>query len=61
MNSTPGKCSVVVACLGSSSTAGQGQAFGWIDMLTSRPQNNRFSFQNLGVDGDLAYNALQGS
>lgn len=49
----------VVACLGSSSTAGQGQAFGWIDELARRPQNQRFRFQNLGVGGDLAYNALQ--
>ena len=50
---------VVVACLGSSSTAGQGQAFGWIDELAQRPRNRRFRFQNLGVGGDLAYNALQ--
>lgn len=50
---------VVVACLGSSSTAGQGQAFGWIHELSSRPQNTRFSFRNLGVGGDLAYSALQ--
>jgi lysophospholipase L1-like esterase len=49
----------VVACLGSSSTAGQGQAFGWIDELERRPENRRFRFQNLGVGGDLAYNALQ--
>ena len=49
----------VVACLGSSSTAGQGQAFGWINELERRPQNQRFDFRNLGVGGDLAYNALQ--
>jgi len=49
----------VVACLGSSSTAGQGQAFGWIDELKQRPQNQRFDFRNLGVGGDLAYSALQ--
>lgn len=49
----------VVACLGSSSTAGQGQAFGWIDELERRPRNRRFDFLNLGVGGDLAYNALQ--
>jgi lysophospholipase L1-like esterase len=54
-----GNHAVVVACLGSSSTAGQGQAFGWIDELSRRPQNTRFSFQNLGVGGDLAYSALQ--
>ena len=50
---------VVVACLGSSSTAGQGQAFGWIDELSRRAQNARFDFRNLGQGGDLAYNALQ--
>jgi lysophospholipase L1-like esterase len=50
---------VVVACLGSSSTAGQGQAFGWIDELEKRPRNRRFLFRNLGVGGDLAYNALE--
>ena len=50
---------VVVACLGSSSTAGQGQAFGWIDELSSRPQNANLTFRNLGVGGDLAYSALQ--
>jgi arsenite methyltransferase len=49
----------VVACLGSCSTAGQGQVFGWIDELSSRPQNVRFSFRNLGVGGDLAFSALQ--
>ncbi len=58
MNSSSGNHPIVVACLGSSSTAGQGQAFGWIDELSSRPQNKRFRFQNLGVGGDLAYNAL---
>ena len=50
---------IVVACLGSSSTAGQGQAFGWIDELSQRPQNARFVFKNLGVGGDFAYDALQ--
>jgi lysophospholipase L1-like esterase len=50
---------VVVACLGSSSTAGQGQAFGWINELSTRPQNANFTFRNLGVGGDLAYSALQ--
>jgi lysophospholipase L1-like esterase len=49
----------VVACLGSSSTAGQGQAFGWIDELARRPENARFTFRNLGVGGDFAYDALQ--
>ena len=50
---------IIVACLGSSSTAGKGQAFNWIGELQRRPQNQRFRFRNLGVGGDLAYNALQ--
>jgi len=49
----------LVACLGSSSTAGQGQAFGWIDELAGRPENARFTFKNLGVGGDFAYDALE--
>jgi hypothetical protein len=49
----------VIACLGSSSTAGKGQAFDWIGELTRRPQNERYCFRNFGVGGDLAYNALQ--
>jgi len=49
---------VVVACLGSSTTASKG-TFKWIDELQKRPQNKRFRFVNLGVGGDLAYNALQ--
>lgn len=53
------QATTVVACLGSSSTAGQGQAFGWIDELSKRPQNSRFVFKNLGVGGDFAYDALQ--
>src|SRR5690348_1787507 len=53
------RATVVVACLGSSSTAGQGQAFGWIDELAGRPRNARFAFKNLGVGGDFAYDALQ--
>jgi lysophospholipase L1-like esterase len=48
-----------VACLGSSSTAGKGQAFDWIGKLQQRPRNKRFRFHNFGVGGDLAYNALQ--
>lgn len=50
---------VVVACLGSSSTAGRGQAFNWIRELEERPRNRHVSFRNFGVGGDLAYNALQ--
>ena len=53
------RATIVVACLGSSSTAGQGQAFGWIDEFSRRPQNARFVFKNLGVGGDFAYDALQ--
>jgi lysophospholipase L1-like esterase len=49
----------IVACLGSSSTAGKGQAFDWIGELKQRPCNERFRFRNFGVGGDLAYNALQ--
>lgn len=59
MTETAGDKRVVIACLGSSSTAGQGQAFGWIDELARRPQNRRFDFRNLGVGGDFAFNALQ--
>ncbi|HET6970472.1 MAG TPA: SGNH/GDSL hydrolase family protein [Phenylobacterium sp.] len=48
-----------VACLGSSSTAGRGQAFDWIGALARRPGNAHLDFRNFGVGGDLAYNALQ--
>jgi lysophospholipase L1-like esterase len=51
--------SQVVVCLGSSSTAGRGQAFGWIRVLEQRPQNARLRFHNLGVGGDLVHNALE--
>ena len=51
--------SIIVACLGSSSTAGKGQAFNWIDELQRPPRNQSFRFRNFGVGGDLAYNALQ--
>ena len=49
----------VVACLGSSSTAGKGQAFNWIGALQNRLGQERFVLRNFGVGGDLAYNALQ--
>ena len=49
----------IVACLGSSTTAGKGQAFNWIGELEQWPRNNRFRFRNFGVGGDLAYDALQ--
>ena len=49
----------MVACLGSSSTAGKGQAFNWIEALQNRPGQERLVLRNFGVGGDLAYNALQ--
>lgn len=49
----------IVACVGSSSTAGKGQAFDWINELSRRPGNEYLEFRNFGVGGDLAYNALQ--
>lgn len=49
----------IVACLGSSSTAGKGQAFDWIGTLAKRPANAHVEFRNFGRGGDLAYNALQ--
>lgn len=49
----------VVACLGSSTTAGKGQAFDWIGELARRPRNDGIRFLNFGVGGDLAYNGLQ--
>jgi len=49
----------IVACLGSSGTAGKGQAFNWITELQRRLGQRRFVFRNFGVGGDLAYNALQ--
>jgi len=49
----------IVACLGSSSTAGKGQAFDWIGELARRPRNQSVRFRNFGVGGDLAYNAFQ--
>lgn len=48
-----------MACLGSSSTAGKGQAYDWIGELKRRPRNKGISFRNFGVGGDLAHNALQ--
>lgn len=50
---------VVVACLGSSSTAGRGQAFNWTRELQRRLNPRQFVVRNFGVGGDLAYNALQ--
>ena len=51
--------SLIVACLGSSSTAGKGQAFNWIMELQRRLEERRVTFRNFGVGGDLAYNALK--
>ena len=50
---------VTVACVGSSSTAGKGQAFNWIIELAQRPQNRRFAFRNFGMGGDLSFNVLE--
>jgi hypothetical protein len=44
----------VVAFLGSSSTAGKGQAYDWIGELRRRTQNGGFHFYNFGVGADLA-------
>jgi lysophospholipase L1-like esterase len=57
--SIPTVSAIDVACIGSSSTAGKGQAFDWIGDLARRPQNRHVRFRNFGVGGDLAYNALQ--
>jgi lysophospholipase L1-like esterase len=48
-----------VACLGSSSTAGKGQAFDWVGELSRRRRNRSVRFRNFGVGGDLAFNALE--
>ncbi len=48
-----------MACLGSSTTAGKGQAFDWIKVLQDRLGQEEFALRNFGVGGDLAYNALQ--
>jgi lysophospholipase L1-like esterase len=57
--SATGEQPSIVACLGSSSTTGKGQAFNWIIELQRRLGPRRFVFRNFGVGGDLAYNALQ--
>jgi lysophospholipase L1-like esterase len=63
MASSPSDASepCVIACLGSSSTQGKGQAFNWIAELELRLKSGprQFVFHNFGVGGDLAYNALQ--
>ncbi len=50
---------MTVACVGSSTTAGKGQAFDWVAALGARPQNHRFLFRNFGIGGDLSYNVLE--
>ena len=49
---------MVVACLGASDTKGE-VSYDWVADLQSRPQNAPIRFVNLGVGGDLAYNALK--
>jgi lysophospholipase L1-like esterase len=51
--------SVTVACVGSSSAAGHGQSFNWTVELAHRPQNQRFTFRNFGIGGDLSFNVLE--
>ena len=48
----------IVACLGASLTAAE-VSYDWIGDLESRPQNASIRFVNLGVGGDLVYNALK--
>ena len=47
----------IVACVGSSSTAARG-TYDWIAELEKRPRNERFSFRNFGVGGDLLHNVV---
>jgi lysophospholipase L1-like esterase len=54
----PGAGTAVVACLGSSTTHGKGQAYDWISDLRARPINAGLRFMNFGAGGDLAYNTL---
>lgn len=49
--SATGEQPSIVACLGSSSTAGKGQAFNWITELQRRLGQRRFVFRNFGVEG----------
>jgi lysophospholipase L1-like esterase len=44
-----------IAFLGSSTTAGKGEAFDWIGALKKRDREGKFGFYNFGVGGDLAY------
>ena len=47
----------IVSCVGSSSTAARG-TYDWIAELGKRPRNERFSFRNFGVGGDLSHNVV---
>jgi hypothetical protein len=49
---------LVVACLGSSSTAARGP-YDWIADLERRPENRDFRFRRFAEGGDLAYNGAQ--
>jgi lysophospholipase L1-like esterase len=50
---------MIVACLGSSTTAGKGQAYDWVGSLARILAEKHIQILNFGVGGDLAYNALQ--
>ncbi|MGO8947155.1 MAG: SGNH/GDSL hydrolase family protein [Ktedonobacterales bacterium] len=53
-----GMRSMIVACLGSSSTVAKGP-YDWIHDLEQRPGNARVRFYRFAAGGDLAYNGLQ--
>jgi lysophospholipase L1-like esterase len=55
----PGNTPAVVACLGSSTIHGKGQAYDIVGDLQARDANAGLRFLNFGVGGDLAYNSLQ--
>lgn len=50
---------MIVGCLGSSTTAGKGQAYDWVGSLARNLAEKHVQSRNFGVGGDLAYNALQ--
>jgi lysophospholipase L1-like esterase len=56
--SAPGSSLRTVSCLGASLTAGSVSA-NYVEMLEQRPALRGFRFLNHGVNGDLAWNALQ--
>jgi lysophospholipase L1-like esterase len=53
-----GSRKLIVACLGSSSTAARGP-YDWIHGLEQRPANAEYRFYRFAAGGDLAYNGLQ--